>query len=409
MSRLTFAKVAFQLSLLVFCLSVVSHPTATYGQNGDNIQQLKQKVEKLIAEHKYTEALPLLEKLVLAEPDNPQVHFELGFALLGETATAKDESRKKALAVRARNSFIKSKELGNQDPLVDAMIESIAPDGSAFGPVSKNNEASKLMEEGEALFSTGKLEDALKKYQKALELDPALYEAAVFSGDVHTQLGDFAQAEVWYQKAIVIDPKRETAYRYSATPFMKQKKYDQARDRYIEAFITEPYNRFTVAGISQWAQVTGTGLAHPEIEVPTNVTRDEKGEVKISLDASMLTGGKDDGSYAWISYGATRKAWVTEKFAKVFPQEKTYRRSLTEEAEALRSVLTIVTGDKKVKNLSPSLAKLKRLNDDGLLEAYILFVRVDEGIAQDFPSYLAQSRDKLRRYMVEYVVTGGGK
>jgi hypothetical protein len=75
----------------------------------------------------------------------------------------------------------------------------------------------------------------------------------------------------------------------------------------------------------------------------------------------------------------------------------------------LRSVLNLAASDKKVKSLSPSLAKLKKLNDEGLLEAYILLARPDQGIAQDYPAYLRQGRDKLRRYVVEYILTGGGK
>ena len=121
-----------------------------------------------------------------------------------------------------------------------------------------------------------------------------------------------------------------------------------------------------------------------------------------------MLGGKDDGSSAWIVYGGTRSTWHKEKFAKAFPGEKTYRHSLAEEADALRSVITLATSDKKTKTLSPSLAKLKKLNDEGLLEAYILLALPDEGISQDHPAYLKQNRDKLRRYMVEYVVTGGG-
>ena len=83
--------------------------------------------------------------------------------------------------------------------------------------------------------------------------------------------------------------------------------------------------------------------------------------------------------------------------------------SLAEEADALRSVVMLATGDKKVKSLTPSLAKLKKLNDDGLLEAYVLIALADKGIATDHPDYLKQHRDKLRRYVVEYVLTGGGK
>jgi tetratricopeptide (TPR) repeat protein len=219
---------------------------------------------------------------------------------------------------------------------------------------------------------------------------------------------DFDHAEIWYQKAIEIDPNIETAYRYSATPLMKQGRTVEARNRYIEAFITEPYNKFARAGLLQWANATKTKIGHPAIDIPTSITYDEKGDAKVNLDASALLGGKDDGSSAWLLYGGTRSTWHKEKFARTFPGEKTYRHSLAEEADALRSVITMATSDKTLKSLNPSLTKLKKLNDAGLLEAYILLARPDQGIAEDHPAYLRQNREKLRRYMVEYVITGGG-
>ena len=60
------------------------------------------------------------------------------------------------------------------------------------------------------------------------------------------------------------------------------------------------------------------------------------------------------------------------------------------------------------KGLSPALVKLKRLDQEGLLESYILLAKPDDGIAQDHPAYLKANREKLRRYMVQYVITGGG-
>ena len=139
---------------------------------------------------------------------------------------------------------------------------------------------------------------------------------------------------------------------------------------------------------------------------PHSVTFDEKGEAKINLDASALLGA-DDGSFAWISYGATRSKWHKETFVQKFPGQK-YRHSLAEEAEALRNVIALATSEKKVKTLSPSLVKLKRLNDEGLLEAYILLAKPDNGIAEDHPAYLKENQEKLRRYTIQYVVTGGG-
>ena len=395
------------LSTLIV-LVLISFSITTQAQTNENVIELRRQASELMKQTKYTEALPLLEKIATLQPEDGETQFFLGFALIGQATITKDAATRKALRVRARTSFVKAKSLGFYEPRLDALINDLPEDGSDPADYSSASKANELMKEGEAAFSQGKGDEALKKYQEALELDPKLYHAALFAGDIYLQRKDYAQAEIWYQKAIAIDPNIETAYRYSATPFMKQRKMDQARDRYIEAFITEPYNRYARAGLVQWAEATQTTIAHPNIDIPTNVSFDEKGDAKINLDASALLGGKNDGSFAWISYGVARSSWRKEKFAKTFPTEKAYRHSLAEEVDALRQVLSTATSDKTVKNLNPSLAKLKKLDEAGLLEAYILLARPDEGIAQDHPPYLKQNREKLRRYVMEYVVTGGG-
>lgn len=393
------------LALLFFFLPMALVSPATQAQTTESTSELKRRVSDLVEQTKYTEALPLLEKLATLDPKDGETQFYLGFALLGQANNTKDEAMRKTLRVRARNSFIKAKQLGFNEPRLDALIMSLPEDGSDAPSYSSNVKADALMQEGEAFFSQGKADEALKKYQQALELDSKLYHAALYSGDIYLQKQDFTQAEYWYQKAIAIDPTKETAYRYSATPLMKQGKTDAARDRYVEAFITEPYNRFAAAGLVQWGRATKTSLAHPDIDIPTNVSFDEKGNAKVNLDASALL-GKDNGSFAWLSYGVTRTSWRKEKFAKTFPSEKTYRHTLAEEVDALQSVISTAMSDKSVKTLSPSLATLKKLNDEGLLEAYLLIARPDEGITQDHPAYLKQNREKLRRYVIEYVVKG---
>ena len=172
----------------------------------------------------HTEALPVLEKIAALEPNDGETQFYLAFALLGQATNTKDDVARKGLRIRARNAFLKAKSLNFYDPKLEALILSIPEDGSDAGGFSSNADANRLMKEGEALFSEGKADEALKKYQQALELDPKLYYAALFSGDIYLQKEDFAQAEVWYQKAIAINPDKEAAYRYSATPLMKQRK-----------------------------------------------------------------------------------------------------------------------------------------------------------------------------------------
>jgi len=389
----------------VLLVLIASLAPSAFAQTGE-LEQAKQKVAVLLKELKYTEVFPLLEKIVAAEPNNAEMQFYLGFALVAKANEVTDPTTRQALRARARASFVRARQLGYDEPIVDALISSMPPDGSEGAAFSANAAAEAIMKTAEAHFSKGELDEALKNYQRALVLDPKLYHAALFSGDVYLHQNNYERAEFWYQKAIAIDPNRETAYRYSATPLMRQRKFDEARDRYIEAYITEPYNRFTTSGISQWAQATNTPLGHPRIDIPVTVTFKDNGDATINLDPAAL--GADDGSFAWIGYGATRTVWRKEKFAKTFPNEKVYRHSLAEEADALRSVLNVAATDKKTKTLSPALAKLKKLNDAGLLEAYLLLGRADQGIAQDHASYRATNRAALRRYVLEYVVRGGG-
>jgi hypothetical protein len=65
--------------------------------------------------------------------------------------------------------------------------------------------------------------------------------------------------------------------------------------------------------------------------------------------------------------------------------------------------------DKKKKKLSPSLAKLKQLDNEGFLEAYILLAQPDDGIAADYIAYLKANREKLHRYVAQHVIGNNSK
>src|SRR5215213_9933646 len=259
---LTMSHSKWIITLFFFVVFLITATGPATRAQTDNVAELKRQASELLKQTRYTEALPILEKIASLQPNDGETQFYLGFALVGQATNTKDDAARKALRLRARNSFVKAKSLGVSQPQLDALIQSLPEDGSDGAAFSSNSKANALMREGEALFSQGNTEQALKKYQQALEVDPKLYHAALFSGDIYLQKQDFAQAEIWYQKAIAIDPDKETAYRYSATPLMKQGKTEAARDRYVEAFIVQPYNRFARAGLIQWANATQTVLAH---------------------------------------------------------------------------------------------------------------------------------------------------
>jgi tetratricopeptide (TPR) repeat protein len=383
-------------------LPILARAMPAEAQSPESLADLRRQVAPLLEREDYAAALPLLERIAEADPYSAEANVHLGVTLATLAAASDDQETRVAMRVRARTLFLKARELDTDDPTVEVLIQSIPPDGADHAKLSSNPDADRLMTSGQKLFAERKIDEALVSYQKALQLDSALYEAALYSGDIFLHKEDFAQAEVWYQKAIAIDPSRETAYRYSATPLMWQGRIAEAGERYVEAYIAEPYNRLSVAGLKHWAAQTQNSVAHPEVVVPTRVSIDASGAVHAETDHAALS--KDDGSSAWAGYRGVRTTWYERRFAEVFPGEGMYRHSLQEEAEALRSVVADAVALVDGKALSPALSTLKKLDEENLLEPYILLARSNEEIARDYPDYLKLHRDRLRRYVSSYLL-----
>ena len=369
----------------------------------------RQRAFQLYRDAKYVEALPLFEQLALKYPEDPAVIENLGMLVFTQSAYLKTPEERKTARKRGRALLVQAQKLGSKSALLTALIEGIAPDGGDDGSFSAKKEVDEAMHEGEAAFAKGEFPKAIEMYQRALLLDPNLYEAALFTGDVYFKTADQMKAGEWFARAVKINPDRETAYRYWGDSLMKQGKVTEAGDKFVEAYIAEPYNRLARAGFVNWGDKVHVNLAHPRVELPANVAQ-KPGEATLTIDPSLFGKDKSGSAAAWVTYGLTRTSWQ-EEFAKQYPKEKTYRHSLKEEAAAMRAALKVLSEQKggDANKIDPSLQVIKKLEKEGLLEAFILLALPDAGIANDFPAYRKTNVEDLRRYVKLYVMTGGGK
>lgn len=395
----------FTIYCAVFlCGIMLSAPQRVSAQVPADFEKQRESAFALLQEGKFAEARQSFEKLAAANSSDARVQFGLGFSIFATSKSITDDAKRRQERVLARKHLLRAKELGLEEDLLEAGLAAIPPDGSEGAKFSKNPAADKAMQEGEAAFTTRDYDKAIAAYERAFKLDPLLYEAPLFIGDMYFQKQQWDEAGEAYTRAIALNPDRETAYRYWSDALLKQKKMDEARAKAVEAIIAEPYNQMSYRGLFQWAQANKVNLAHPKIE-PPNSTRTEGAQTTLSVDPKTLDSA--DGSNNWMLYDLTRLSWTKGEFAKAYPNEKTYRHSLREEAAALKMVAEAAAKDLKsgkVKALSAPLSDLVKLNDAGLLEAYVLFAHPDQGIAQDYAGYRQSSRDKLRRYWNEIVV-----
>lgn len=401
--------------LFIFSLLFVAPSTLRAQDGSKTFAADRDRAVALVNAGGFAEALPLLERLAVDKQADGQVFLGLGLAYwrLQESA-AKTKSETKQMRLKARAAFLKAKEFGVSIPEIDLIVSSIKADGGDKND-SDNPQAQAALDEAFPLFASGDYKKAVVAYERAATLDPNHYEAALYTGNTYYSLKDYDKAGAWFAKAIAIDPNREVAYRYWGDGFMNSGRNKEAQDKFFDAVVAEPYSSSAWRGLIQFAQHTNLKLAHPKIEIPVNVSSSENGNTNITLGADSLKGNDDDGSFAWTIYGISRAGWQTGKdgklsadFSKAYPNEKIYRHSLAEETNALRTVLGVLKESKNAKKLNPSLAMLKKLNDEGLLEAYILLARPDAGLRQDYAAYREANRDKLKRYLAEYVVKNGG-
>jgi len=392
-----------KVGILVLLL-LASFVTATAQDDSD-----RQRAFQLYRDGKYVDALPLFEQLALKYPEDRAVIENLGMLVFMQSGYLKTPEERQAARKRGRALLVQAQKLGPNNSALTALIESIPPDGGEDSSFSPKKEVDEAMHAGEAAFAKGEFSKAIESYQRALLFDPNLYEAALFTGDVYFKSGEQVKAGEWFARAIKINPDRETAYRYWGDSLMKQGKVTEAGEKFVEAYIAEPYSRLARAGFVNWGQKVHINLSHPKVDLPANVSQKQEGQTTLTLDPNMFDKDKGGSAAAWMTYGLIRAGWPSAEFAKQYPNEKTYRHSLKEEAAALRAALKVLDEKKTgANNTDPSLQVIRKLEKEGLLEAFILLALPDQGIVNDFPAYRKTNLEDLRRYVKLYVLTGGG-
>jgi hypothetical protein len=105
------------LPVLCFCVSVSCGGSASRPAVSQKIEAQKPENDYyragiLFSEDKHVEALPILERLVNANPSDDQAVFGLGVALIYAAWSEKNAKKRRELVIRARQTLIKATELG---------------------------------------------------------------------------------------------------------------------------------------------------------------------------------------------------------------------------------------------------------------------------------------------------------
>ncbi len=355
----------------------------------------REEAVRLINENKYLDALPILEKIILSYPDDADLWAHFGIAIIQNSVVLATPEERKDEQARGLKALKRAQQLGTDNVRALDLLDQFEDADGSDNFEAADPEVEKALREGEAYFGRGDYENAYKFYEKAHKLDPKNYEAVLFMGDCFYARKMYKEAEPLFAKAVDLDPDREMAHRFWGDSLLFQKRYAEAREKFIDAAIADPYGRMGWSSLSQWAEEAEEKFGFYEIVPPGN---EIGGTIKI--DEKLLR--EDDGTLHWREYTKTRNKLEPG----VSPSGAELPKFSTELA-AWKSVATAFRQDLragKVRYPDQGLVNLIRLDDEGLLESYILLLRPYDHFGDAYEGYRKTNRKKIRDFIVRYIL-----
>ena len=170
-----------------------------------------------------SDAVRMLEKAAELDPEAGGVHYALALAYR-DLGSPDVSNRHLALSERYNQS----------DPgLFDAVlyeVEQLRRDQNWF------------LGEGQRLEAEGDLNEAVKQYQAALEIEPDFAAAHVNLVAAYAALGRFGEAEPHYHKALAIDPGIEELHHNWGVIQIRLGRHQQAEAAFRRALEINPYS-----------------------------------------------------------------------------------------------------------------------------------------------------------------------
>jgi tetratricopeptide (TPR) repeat protein len=340
----------------------------------------REEADRAFTSGRYAESAAAYEALLERSPDDGSLLTRAAIALHSASFQETRRAQATEMRVRARRLAQRARALGQDDPLLKMLVDAIREDGTPVEDVkvfSLDPEVQAAMTEGEAAFSQGDTDAALRAYRRALAREPRNYAATLFIGDVYFTNRQWKDAVEWFRKAVALSPDVETAHRYLADALTRLGLQEEALDEYVEAVIADPYGQFAAYRLLKYVQNVHEKPPLPGFAIlpvpydPADPKAEPFRDAPLRAYADAIRRGRKAGG----------------------------RRTLAIELAALEELSRAEVSDPAWRTRISQLAMLRR---EGFLEAYALLHRADDELRQDYVPYRDRNRQALRRFLRRY-------
>ncbi|EEF24606.1 conserved hypothetical protein, partial [Ricinus communis] len=167
-------------------------------------EPLVQEAQVLTAQGKYRDAVSKYQEATKLDPASSMPLSGAAFVLMKSSQIAQGDAAGR-LRQQSESLARQALVLGADDPMAQEVLRNLLDDRPPPLHVP-NQQAWKVMQEGEVLFQSNKPDEARVKYEEAARLDPQYSSAVVNAGDCYFVQKKWPEAEALFRKATEIEP-----------------------------------------------------------------------------------------------------------------------------------------------------------------------------------------------------------
>jgi len=224
-------------------------------QAAGEAQQLIDAANRLRANGKAAEAIPLYRRALELDARSAEAHNNLGNAFIemrqpGEAA----DCYRRALALQESNAQILC-NLTNALALLGDVPAALAASERAVAADPGSSVARNYL--GQMLAAVGRREEAIASYRQALALNPHYVEVLSNLGNVLCDLGKPSEAVTLYHKAIEVDPRRASSHSSLGNVLSELGRLDEATVSFRQALALQSDNVQARLGLGTAVRMQG--------------------------------------------------------------------------------------------------------------------------------------------------------
>jgi tetratricopeptide (TPR) repeat protein len=257
--------------------------------------------------------------------------------------------------------------------------------------------AEALLHEGEVLFTSKKLDEALLKYERAAQIDPQYSTAWIYAGDCFFVQQKWAEAETRFRKGVEVEPLNAQGWRFLADALIRQDKRGAAEEALIGGIAAQPSQLPNWGRLAQMRDAAGFPLMRLQLVRKAKGELDPAtGKLNITIDPSIDSSdmSKQADGMVWLTLAA-KQALSRKAGATPFAYELSSWRAAMEVADKMAA-------DGKDELTDPALKTMQMLAKADQLEAALLLLQYKESYRPEFEAWKKANPKGIRKFIDTY-------